>query len=44
MLAGTAKGRVLGGCMTLVETTIGTPWELDTNDAILVLEDRAMKP
>jgi muramoyltetrapeptide carboxypeptidase len=35
---------LLGGAMTLVEATIGTPWELDTRDAILVLEDRAMKP
>jgi muramoyltetrapeptide carboxypeptidase len=35
---------VLGGAMTLVEATIGTPWELDTRDTILVLEDRAMKP
>jgi len=41
---GAAEGRVLGGAMTLVEATIGTPWELDTRDAILVLEDRAMKP
>ena len=30
--------------MTLLEATIGTPWELNTKDAILVLEDRAMKP
>jgi muramoyltetrapeptide carboxypeptidase len=30
--------------MTLIEATIGTPWELDTKDSILVLEDRAMKP
>jgi muramoyltetrapeptide carboxypeptidase len=30
--------------MTLVEATIGTPWELDTKDSILVLEDRGMKP
>ncbi len=30
--------------MTLLEATIGTPWELDTKDSILVLEDRAMKP
>jgi muramoyltetrapeptide carboxypeptidase len=30
--------------MTLVETTLGTPWELDTRDAILLLEDRGMKP
>ena len=44
VLAGQAMGRVLGGCMTLLEATIGTPWELDTKDAILILEDRAMKP
>jgi muramoyltetrapeptide carboxypeptidase len=30
--------------MTLVEATLGTDWELDTTNAILVLEDRAMKP
>jgi len=30
--------------MTLLEATIGTPWELDTRDSILILEDRAMKP
>ena len=41
---GESVGRLLGGAMTLVEATIGTPWELDTRDAILVLEDRAMKP
>ena len=41
---GEAEGRILGGCMTLVETTIGTPWELDTRGAILLLEDRGMKP
>jgi muramoyltetrapeptide carboxypeptidase len=44
MLTGNATGRVLGGCMTLLEASIGTPWELDTRDSILVLEDRAMKP
>ena len=42
--AGEAAGLVLGGCLTLVETTLGTPWELDTRDAILLLEDRGMKP
>jgi muramoyltetrapeptide carboxypeptidase len=41
---GFARGILLGGCMTLVEATLGTPWELDTRGAILVLEDRAMKP
>jgi muramoyltetrapeptide carboxypeptidase len=42
--SGAAEGRLLGGCMTLVETTLGSPWELDTRDAILLLEDRGMKP
>jgi muramoyltetrapeptide carboxypeptidase len=41
---GEAHGRVLGGCLTLVETAIGTQWDLQTDDAILVLEDRGMKP
>jgi muramoyltetrapeptide carboxypeptidase len=44
MVPGQAQGRLLGGCMTLLEATIGTPWELDTRGGILVLEDRAMKP
>jgi len=44
MIAGETAGRVLGGCMTLVETTLGTPWEVDTRGAILMLEDRGMKP
>jgi muramoyltetrapeptide carboxypeptidase len=42
--SGDAEGTLLGGCMTLVETTLGTPWELDTRDSILLLEDRGMKP
>ena len=44
LVPGAAEGRVLGGCMTLVETSLGTPWELDTTDSILLLEDRGMKP
>jgi muramoyltetrapeptide carboxypeptidase len=44
VLTGNATGTVLGGCMTLLEATIGTPWELDTKNSILVLEDRGMKP
>jgi muramoyltetrapeptide carboxypeptidase len=41
---GKAEGTVLGGCITLIETSIGTPWELETRDSILLLEDRGMKP
>src|SRR5256884_2007217 len=44
VLAGQSIGTVLGGCLTLLEATIGTPWELDTKDSILALEDRAMRP
>ena len=44
LVGGVAEGRLLGGCLTLVETTLGTPWQLDTRDSILVLEDRGMKP
>ena len=44
LVEGEAEGRVLGGCMTLVEATLGTPWELNTSGSILLLEDRGMKP
>jgi muramoyltetrapeptide carboxypeptidase len=44
LAGGEAVGRVLGGCLTLVETTLGTPWELETSGSILLLEDRDMKP
>jgi muramoyltetrapeptide carboxypeptidase len=44
LFSGEAEGRVLGGCLTLVQTTIGTRWELDTHESILLLEDRGMKP
>jgi len=41
---GEASGLLLGGCISLVETTLGTPWEFDTRGAILFLEDRGVKP
>ena len=44
MVRGSAHGRVLGGCATLLETTIGTPWEFDARDAILLLEDTEIQP
>ncbi len=44
LLAGEAEGRLLGGCLTILQTSLGTPWELDTSDSILVLEDRGLKP
>jgi muramoyltetrapeptide carboxypeptidase len=44
LIEGSGEGVVLGGAMTLLESAVGTAWELDTDGAILVLEDRAMKP
>ena len=44
LTTGVAEGVLLGGCLTLVEATLGTAWALDTRDAVLVLEDRDMKP
>ncbi len=44
LVRGTALGTLLGGCITLIQTSLGTPWELDTRGAILLLEDRGLKP
>lgn len=41
---GSAEGILLGGCLTLIDSAIGTPWELDAGGSILLLEDRGMKP
>ena len=44
MRGGNAIGRIVGGCLTMLQTTLGTGFEPDTDGAILVLEDRGMKP
>ncbi|MGH9689736.1 MAG: S66 peptidase family protein [Candidatus Acidiferrales bacterium] len=44
IVPGAAEGVLLGGCLTLVEAALGTPWELETRGGILILEDRGMKP
>lgn len=36
---GTAVGRLTGGNLSLVQQTIGTPYEIETRDAILFLEE-----
>jgi muramoyltetrapeptide carboxypeptidase len=37
--AGRAQGRLVGGNLALVQQTIGTPYEIDTRDAILFIEE-----
>jgi muramoyltetrapeptide carboxypeptidase len=39
IVPGKAQGRLTGGCLCLVADSIGTPYEIDTRDAIVVLED-----
>lgn len=41
---GFARGRLVGGSLTLVTASIGTSWEIDTRGAILLLEDRGERP
>jgi muramoyltetrapeptide carboxypeptidase len=41
---GQAEGEMLGGCLSLVVTTLGTPYEVDTAGRILFLEDIGEKP
>ena len=39
LAAGWAEGRLIGGSLSVCVASLGTPWELDTRDAILMLED-----
>jgi muramoyltetrapeptide carboxypeptidase len=38
------EGRLVGGSLTLVAASLGTPWEIDTRGAILLLEDVSERP
>jgi muramoyltetrapeptide carboxypeptidase len=44
LIHGEAKGVLMGGCLTLLHSTIGTKWEPDWKDSILFLEDVATRP
>jgi muramoyltetrapeptide carboxypeptidase len=41
---GLARGSIVGGNLSLLCSTLGTAWELETNGKILFLEDRGEKP
>jgi len=36
---GWAEGRLVGGSLSVCAASLGTPWEIDTRDSILMLED-----
>jgi muramoyltetrapeptide carboxypeptidase len=44
MVGGWAEGRLTGGSLTLTAASLGTPWEIDTLGAILMLEDTTEPP
>jgi muramoyltetrapeptide carboxypeptidase len=44
LIKGKSEGRILGGCLTILQNSLGTPWVIDTDGAILLLEDTHMKP
>lgn len=39
LVGGTAEGKIIGGNMSLICALMGTPWEIDTKNRILILED-----
>lgn len=41
---GVARGRIVGGNLTLVSATMGTPYEIETKDRIVFLEDTGEAP
>ena len=42
--SGMAEAEMLGGCLSVVVTTLGTPYEIDTAGKMLFLEDVGEKP
>lgn len=41
---GQAQGRLVGGSLALVAASLGTPWEIDTRGAILLVEEVGERP
>lgn len=37
--SGRATGRLVGGCLTLLSMSVGTPFEMDTRNSLLLIED-----
>jgi muramoyltetrapeptide carboxypeptidase len=44
LVAGEARGTITGGCLSVVVTSLGTPWEIETEGKILFLEDVNERP
>jgi len=44
VVAGRAEGNLYGGCLSLLAASLGTPYEIRTEDVILFMEDVSAKP
>lgn len=44
LVPGVAEGDLVGGCLTLLATLVGTPWQLDFRGRILCFEDVDEEP
>jgi muramoyltetrapeptide carboxypeptidase len=44
LVTGEAHGSIIGGCLSVVVSSLGTPWEIETAGRILFLEDVNEKP
>jgi muramoyltetrapeptide carboxypeptidase len=44
LVEGSAEGTLYGGCLSLLVASLGTPYEINTADTILFLEDTGEKP
>jgi muramoyltetrapeptide carboxypeptidase len=41
---GTATGKLVGGNLSIISSTLGTPYEIDTEDSILFIEEVSEEP
>ena len=41
LVPGAASGRLVGGCLSLLAASVGSPWEYDYSDGLLFFEDIA---
>jgi muramoyltetrapeptide carboxypeptidase len=44
LVAGEARGILYGGCLSMLVASLGTPYEIHTDDKLLFLEDIGAKP
>ena len=44
LVNGSSEGRLCGGCLSILVASLGTPWEIQTDGAVLFIEDVSTKP